>query len=69
MSAEQLEEIALCNVRAIKYTNFKNSIRDGEYRHVASDVWTAAGSMQEGGPYGIGRGAPAPDHYTEDMIL
>ena len=69
MSAEQLEEIALCNVRAITYTNFKNSIRDGEYRHVASDVWTAAGSMQEGGPYGIGRGAPAPDRYTEDMIL
>ena len=26
LSAEQLEEIALCNVRAITYTNFKNSI-------------------------------------------
>ena len=69
VSAEQLEEIALCNVRAITYTNFKNSIRDGEYRHVASEVWTAGGSMQEGGLYGIGRGSPAPDRYTEETIL
>ena len=69
LSAEQLEEIALCNVRAITYTNFKNSIRDGEYRHVASNVWTAAGLMQEGGPYGVGPGAPAPDRYTEETIL
>ena len=69
VSAEQLEEIALRNVKAITYTNFKNSIRDGEYQHVASDVWTAAGSMQEGGPYGIGRGAPAPDRYREETIL
>ena len=69
VSAEQLEEIALRNVKAITYTNFKNSIRDGEYRHFASDVWTAAGSMQEGVPYGIGRGAPAPDRYREETIL
>ena len=69
VSAQELEEIFLLNVRAITYTNFKNSIRNGEYRHVASDVWTAAGSMQEGGPYGIGRGTPAPDRYTKGTIL
>ena len=54
---------------AITYTNFQNSILDGKYQHVALDVWTAAGSMQEGGPYDIGRGAPAPDRYTEETIL
>ena len=69
VSAQKLEEISLLNVRAITYTNFKNSIRDGEYRHVASDVWTVAGSMQEGGPYGIGRGTSAPDRYTKGTIL
>ncbi len=69
VSAQKLEEISLLNVRAIKYTNFKNSIRDGEYRHVASDVWTAVGSLQEGGPYGIGRVTPAPDRYTKGTIL
>ena len=69
VSAQKLEEISLLNVRAIMYTNFKNSIRDGEYRHVASDVWTVAGSMQEGGPYGIGRGTSAPDRYTKGTIL
>ena len=69
VSAQKLEEISLLNVRAITYTNFKNSIRDGEYRYVASDVWTAAGSMQEGGPYGIGRVTPAPDRYTKGTIL
>ena len=69
VSAQKLEEISLLNVRAITYTNFKNSIRDGEYRHVASDVWTVAGSLQEGGPYGIGRGTSAPDRYTKGTIL
>ena len=66
---QKLKETSVLDLRAITYPNFKNSIHDGEYRHVASDVWTAAGSLQKGGPYGIGHSPSAYDNYSGDMVF
>lgn len=38
----------------VRYTNFKNSVRDDEYHHACSDIWRTLGRLQEGGPYGAG---------------
>ena len=52
------EEVAIAvseYVMGIKYTNFKNSVRDTQYHNACSRVWSVMAGLQKIPPYSTGR--------------
>jgi hypothetical protein len=42
-------------IMSLSYSNFKDSVRDGDYHDALFGVWKTLGDLQPGGPYSRGK--------------